>query len=140
MDPNEANDSIAKKFTNVMNATPSPLSAFCDVAVASIAAGLVLAVGLFIIRHGADPSRLYLVLAVAACPFLGSYGLQLALRGSRHAIVAWMTTLPFRIDNMNSLLAGMGDTIEVFFERGAELPSRANLSPSSRRFPKTCCS
>jgi hypothetical protein len=129
MDPNEANDSIAEKFTNVMNATPSPLSAFCDVAVASIAAGLVMAVGLFVIRHSGDPTRLYVVIAVAACPFLGSYGLQLGLRGSRHAVVAWMTTVPFPIDNMNSLLAGMGDTLEVFFERGAELPSRANLQP-----------
>jgi len=112
-----------------MNATPSPLSALCDVAVASVAAGLVLAIGLFAIRHSTDPSRLYVVLAVAACPFLGSYGLQLALRRSRHAVVGWLTTLPFPIDNMNSLLAGMGDTIEVFFEPGAELPTRSHLQP-----------
>src|SRR5258706_569954 len=129
MDPNEANESVAEKFTNVMNATPSSLSGWCDLTVASVVSGLLLAVGLFIIRHTSDPSRLYTVLAVAASPFLGSYGLLLGLRRSRHVVVGWLTTLPFPVDNMNALLAGMGDTIEVFFERRAELPDRSSLQP-----------
>jgi hypothetical protein len=129
MNPKEANESVAEKFTNVMNATPSSLSAFCDLAVASVLSGLLLAVGLFTIRHTSDPSRLYWVFAVAAAPFLASYGLLLALRRSRHVVVGWLTTLPFPIDNMNALLAGMGDTIEVFFENGAKLPDRSTLQP-----------
>jgi hypothetical protein len=129
MDPNEANESVAEKFTNVMNATPSPLSALCDLTLASVGSGLLLVVGLFTIRHTGDPSRLYMVLLVAAAPFVASYGLQLALHRSRDVVVGWLTTLPFPIDNMNALLAGMGDTIEVFFERGAELPNRSSLQP-----------
>ena len=129
MDPKEANESVAEKFTGVMNATPSSLSALCDLTIASVVSGLLLSVGLFAIRHSNDPSRLYAVFAVAASPFLASYGLQLALRRSRDVVVGWLTTLPFPIDNMNALLAGMGDTIEVFFERGAELPDRSSLQP-----------
>jgi hypothetical protein len=130
MDPNEANESVAEKFTNVMNATPSSLSALCDLGIASVVSGLFLVIGLFVIRHSSEPSRLYAVLAVAASPFLGSYGLQIGLRRSRQMVVGWLTTLPFPIDNMNALLAGMGDTIEVFFERGgAELPNRSSLQP-----------
>lgn len=129
MDPNEANESVAEKFTNVMNATPSSLSAWCDLTAASVVSGLVLAVGLFVIRHSSEPSHLYVALAVAAAPFLMSYGLLLSLRNSRHVVVAWLTTLPFRIDNLNVLLSGMGDTLEVFFEKSATLPDRNSLQP-----------
>lgn len=129
MNPNEANESVAEKFTNVMNATPSSLAAFCDLSVASVLSGILLALGLFVIRHSSDPSRLYPVFAIAAAPFLASYALLLGLRRSRRVVVDWLTTLPFAIDNMNALLAGMGDTIEVFFERGASLPDRSTLQP-----------
>jgi hypothetical protein len=129
MDPQEANESVAEKFTSVMNATPSPLSPLCDLTVASVVSGLFLAIGLFVIRHSHDPSRLYVALAVAASPFAASYALQLGLRGSRNVVVGWLTTVPFPVVNMNALLAGMGDTIEVFFESGASLPTRSSLQP-----------
>jgi hypothetical protein len=129
MDPNEANESVAEKFTNVMNATPSPLSALCDLTVASVVSGVLLVIGLFVIRHSTEPSRLYTVLAVAAAPFVASYGLQLGLHRSRDVVVGWLTTVPFPVENMNALLAGMGDTIEVFFEQGATLPDRSSLQP-----------
>lgn len=129
MSPVEANESVAEKFTNVMNATTSSLSPLCDLSVASVVSGLVLAVGLFVIRHSGNASSLYAVLAVAACPFLASYVLLLTLRGARSVVVGWLTTLPFAVVNMNVLLAGMGDTIEVFFEPGAALPDRSRLQP-----------
>jgi hypothetical protein len=129
MDPNEANESVAEKFTTVMNATPSSLAALCDFSLASVVAGLALAVGLFFIRHSTDPSRLYVVLAVAAAPFLATYAIQRTLRGSRHVVVGWLTTLPFRIDNLNAILAGLGDTIEIYFDRTALLPTRTTLQP-----------
>jgi hypothetical protein len=129
MDPTEANESVAEKFTAVMNATPSGLATLCDFSLASVVSGICLAVGLFFIRHSHDPARLYVVLVMAATPFAASYGVQLALRRSRQLVVGWLTTLPFPVDNMNALLAGLGDTIEVFFDRGAELPNRSVLQP-----------
>jgi hypothetical protein len=129
MDPNEANESVAAKFTTVMNATPSALATLCDFSLASVVSGIALAIGLFVIRHSHEPARLYIVLAVAATPFAASYAVQLGLRRSRQVVVGWLTTLPFPIDNMNALLAGLGDTIEIYFDRGAELPNRTNLQP-----------
>jgi hypothetical protein len=129
MDPNEANESVAQKFTHVMNATPSPLAVFTDFSVASVVAGVLLAIGLFTIRKSHDPPDLYIVLAVAAAPFAASYAVQLALRSSRHVVVGWLTTLPFPIDNLNAVLAGLGDTIEVHFGPGSTVPTRATLQP-----------
>src|SRR5262249_33912290 len=82
MDPNEANESVAEKFTTVMNATPSALAVLCDFSLVSVVSGILLAIGLFVIRHSHEPARLYAVLAVAAVPFAASYGVQLTLRRS----------------------------------------------------------
>jgi hypothetical protein len=94
-----------------------------------VVSGALLLVGLFVIRRSGDPASLYVALAVAAVPFVVSGLLSFSLRGSRKTVVGWLASLPFPIDNMNALLAGLGDTIEVFFDRGADLPARADLQP-----------
>jgi hypothetical protein len=125
----EATESVAEKFTRVMNLTPSPLGAWCDLTAAFALSGAVLVVGLFAIRRSTDPSSLYGVLAAAAVPLAASATLSVTLAGSRRKVVAWLASLPFPIENVNSLLAGLGDTIEVFFKHGAKIPSRSALQP-----------
>jgi hypothetical protein len=129
MDPKEANESVAEKFTRVMKATPSPLGVYSDVGAASVISGALLVVGLFVIRRSTNPSSLYVALAVAALPLVVSGLLSTLLGSSRAAVVAWLASLPFPIENMNALLAGLGDTIEVYFEPGEALPTRATLQP-----------
>jgi hypothetical protein len=129
MDPKEATESVAEKFTRVMNATPSPIGRFCDLTVASVLSGLLLVVGLFAIRKSTDPRSLYVALAVAAVPLTVSALLLTTLGASRAKVVGWLSSLPFPVENLNALLAGLGDTIEIHFEIDAELPTRASLQP-----------
>jgi hypothetical protein len=129
MDPKEASESVAEKFTRVMKATPSPLGVFGDVGAASVISGALMVFGLFAIRRSTNPSSLYIALAVAALPLVASALVSTALTGSRATVVTWLASLPFPVDNMNALLAGLGDTIEVHFESGVALPTRATLQP-----------
>ena len=129
MTPTEANDCVAEKFTRVMNATPSPLGPLCDLMAASILSGALVVGGLYGIRRSTDASALYAVLAVAAVPLLASLLLSATLRGSRAKVVGWLGTVPFPVDNLNALLAGLGDTVEIVFAPGVDLPTRAVLQP-----------
>jgi hypothetical protein len=129
MTPIEANESIAEKFTRVMNATPSPLAPFSDLMAASIVSGLTAVVGFFAIRGSRDASLLYAVLGIATVPLLASALVSVLLRGSRAKVVAWLSAMPFPVDNLNALLAGLGDTLELVFAPGAALPTRDTLQP-----------
>jgi hypothetical protein len=129
MTPTEANDCVAEKFTRVMNATPSPLGPLCDLMAASILSGGLVVGGLYGIRRSTDASALYAVLAVAAVPLVASLLLSATLRGSRAKVVGWLGTVPFPVDNLNALLAGLGDTVEIVFAPGVDLPTRAVLQP-----------
>jgi hypothetical protein len=129
MDPKEASESVAEKFTRVMNATPSPLGAWTDLGAASILSGVVLLAGLFAVRQSNSTGSLYAALAIAAIPLAASALLSATLRSSRATVVAWLASLPFPIENVNAVLAGLGDTIEVVFEPGTALPTRPSLQP-----------
>jgi hypothetical protein len=129
MDAREADESVAEKFTRVMNATPSPLGAWSDFMLASVASAVVVVVGLFAVRRSSDPSEVYVIFAIASLPLLASAGLSMALRGSRAFVVRWLGSLPFPVGNMNAILAGVSDTLEVVFAPGSALPVRESLQP-----------
>ena len=129
MNPTEASESVAEKFTRVMNATPSPLGLLSDFINASFVSGAIIAVGLFVIRRSSDPAALYAVLGAVAVPFAVSAAVSFKLRGTRANVVAWLVTLPFPVDNLNALLAGLGDTVELVFAPGTAMPARADLQP-----------
>jgi hypothetical protein len=129
MTPTEANECVAEKFTRVMNATPSPRGPFSDFMAAAILAGAIVAGGFFAIRRSSDAAALYAVFVAAAVPLVASLILSASLSGSRAKVVSWLCSVPFSVDNLNALLAGLGDTIEIVFAPGAELPSRATLQP-----------
>ena len=129
MTPTEASECVAEKFTRVMNATPSPLGPVSDLMLASVISGLLIVAGFFGVRGTTGAP--YLVIALAAMPLTASVVLYaLFVRKSREKVVAWLCTIPCPIDNMNNILAGMGDTIEIVFTAGSELPNRASLQPS----------
>jgi hypothetical protein len=66
---------------------------------------------------------------VATVPLIVCALLSALLRGSRAKVVSWLCAMPFPVDNLNALLAGLGDTVEIVFAPGAELPTRATLQP-----------
>jgi hypothetical protein len=130
MTPTEASECVAEKFTRVMNATPLAFGPYSDFMAASILSSALVAGGFFAVRRSTDASALYAVLALATVPLIASALLSISLRGARAKVVAWLCSVPFPVDNLNALLAGLGDTIEIVFARGVELPSRATLQPS----------
>jgi hypothetical protein len=125
----EANENVAERFTRVMNATPSALGPYSDFLVAVGISGAVVTVGFFAIRHATTESALYAVLALAIVPPVVSLVLSQRLRGSRDVVVQWLSSLPFPVENVNALLVGFGDTVEVVFEPGVALPSRSAIAP-----------
>ncbi len=112
-----------------MNATPSRFGVWTDITAASVLAGALLVCGLFVVRRLSDSRSLYVALALAAAPLIVSGGFSIAIRGSREVVVSWLASLPFPIENLNALLAGVSDGIEIIFEPGTDLPSRAVLQP-----------
>jgi len=129
MTPSEASESVAERFTRVMNATPSPLGPVSDFISASFVSAVIFGIGLFVIRRSSDPASLYAVLGAVALPFVVSAIVSFKLRGTREKVVAWLTTLPFPVDNLNALLAGLGDTVELVFAPGTAMPARVDLQP-----------
>src|SRR5262249_3916169 len=120
-----ADESVATRFTRVMNASVSRWGVLSDVTFAAGAAGVILVIGFLTIPRGeAASGRLGIVFGAAAVPILASAAASLALRGARSKVVGWLARTPFEIENMNALLAGLGDTIEVHFRRGAKIPAR----------------
>jgi len=128
MDRADASDRVALKFTRVMNATPSRFGVLSDLGSASAISGAVLVLSLFFLRGAADSSR-NLALALSVVPLAASLVAAAMLARSREKVVSWMVTLPFPIDNMNAILAGTSDAIEVAFAEGAVLPKRAAIAP-----------
>jgi hypothetical protein len=130
MDRTEANERVAEKFTRMMNATPSRYGPLSDVASASIVSAAVVLIGLFALRHSTDSGARDVVLGVAVLPLVASLLAASAFTGSREKVVSWLASLPIPVDNMNALLAGTSDTVELVFARGARLPTRAELTPT----------
>src|SRR5213075_3173350 len=91
--------------------------------------GVLLMAGLFAVRQSTNTGSLYVALAIAAAPIATSALLSATLWRSRATVVAWLASLPFPVQNLNAVLAGLGDTIEVVFEPGTELPTRPSLQP-----------
>jgi hypothetical protein len=127
-----AEESIAEHFTRVMMATPSRWGVLCDVALGATCSAVIIVIGLVIARlvEHSGPV-LSMTVAVAAIPLAITIAAPIALRGSRGAVVDWLAGLPFPVENLNSLLAGLGDRIEVTFaDSVTALPLRAELQAS----------
>lgn len=122
-----AEESVAQRFTRVMNATPAPWGVLGDLTFASVAAGVVIVAGLALSGHLERPSLLAPTFALAALPLLVATAASIALRGSRARVVDWLASVPFPIENVNALLAGTGDRLEVELAPGAALPERGEL-------------
>jgi hypothetical protein len=133
MNRHDAEESVAARFTRAMNASTSPLGKYSDLVIASALAGLVLVVGLYLVRRASGTGPVYAVLAAAALPIAISWAIAASLRRAREEVIAWLETLPFDVINLNALLAGGADRFEVVFARGASLPDRATLQPRLER-------
>lgn len=127
MDKASASDLVSLKFSRLMNATTSPLGMWGDPPLA-IGLGAIFLMGhLLALRFEADPRLAYALLCAAAVPIVAAIGIALALSGARDRVVSWLAGLPFPVENMNALLNGLGDEIEVTFAGPA--PEATEVNP-----------
>ena len=72
-----------------------------------------------------------LLLLLTVLPIGASFLTNLRLRHARAEVIAWLAAQPFPIDNLNTMLIGLGDSMEVVFEPGSErgVPGRAVMQP-----------
>jgi hypothetical protein len=133
MDLASAEENVARKFTRVMNATPSRWGVLSDVTFSATTASIILALALAVSSRSSNGVTIIGVsMAIAAVPIVVTAVVSIALRGSRAVVLKWLTSLPFPVENVNAILAGVADTIEVYFEPlppGVGLPTRAELQP-----------
>ncbi len=128
-----ASERVAQRFTRAMNAATSPIGVLTDIPLAAALCSLPFLAGA---RRALSPTGLDAVaiawFALAGLPLLAlvAGGTWLRLR-ARGRVVSWLSSQPFPIDNVNGLLAGVGDSFEVVFApRGLErAPERADLQP-----------
>jgi hypothetical protein len=110
-----AEQSVSTRFTRVMNATTSRWGMFTDPSIigfctAPLAVGLLAAV-----RADASPSVITVLEVLASVPLAVALTLWMALLGSRAKVVAWLASVPFPVENMNGVLNGLGEVLEVTF-------------------------
>jgi hypothetical protein len=127
-----ASERVARRFTSPMNASTSPLGVATDVSLATALCAVPLVAGVRrALAHGAidGPARAWFGLAALPLLVLVAVGAWLRLRG-RAGVVSWLAAQPFPVENVNGLLAGVGDSFEVVFApHGAGAPGRAELQP-----------
>lgn len=110
-----ADERVAARFSRVMNATTSPLGQISDPPLVAIATAVFFIIFLAQLRAEASPAVVQALAALAALPVVIAIGISLSLLGARKRVVAWMDGLPFPVDNMNALLNGLGDSLEIVF-------------------------
>ncbi len=129
-----AEDAVAERFTRFMNASTSRYGVLADLGVAALAAALPLVLIVRQFGAGEAGSPLTFVFgAIALVPIGVALGIGFALRGARAHVVAWLERVPVRIENLNTLLVGLGDTFELVIRDGKPLPTRESLQPALDR-------
>jgi hypothetical protein len=116
MDKAAAGELVAERFSRTMNATTSPAGVAGDPPVAAVATAVFLIAYLAARRTDAPPNVEHALLALIFVPTVIAILVWLALMGARGRVVAWLAGLPFPLENMNAVLNGLGDGLEVTFK------------------------
>ncbi len=110
-----AEQSVARRFSRIMNASTSPYGTLTDPPVIAILSSIGLVSMLVALQLEASPLVVRALAAVMALPIAIAITVSIALRGARRRVVDWLTTLPFPVENLNALLNGVGDSLEITF-------------------------
>ncbi|WP_437641559.1 hypothetical protein [Sorangium sp. So ce854] len=121
-----ADQSVSARFTRVMNASTSRWGVLTDPPIVSLASGVFLFAFLGALGRDADPSVARALGALIGAPIAVALAVSVALRGARRGVVAWLARQPFPVENLNAVLNGLGESLEVTFT-GA-VPDTAELN------------
>ncbi len=121
-----ASQSVASRFTRIMNATLSPWGALTDPAIVGVVTAPLIIALVITARVEAPPTVFRAIAALAALPVAIALVATIALRGKRAELVAWLARQPFPIENMNAVLNGIGESLEVVFEDASPTSQELN--------------
>ncbi|XXX82301.1 hypothetical protein WMF30_26435 [Sorangium sp. So ce134] len=132
-DPNHASaaeqraaESVSARFTRMMNASTSRWGVLTDPPLVALASGVLLLAFLAALGRDAGPSVVRALGALALAPIALALAVSVALRGARRAVVAWIARQPFPVENLNAVLNGLGEALEVTF--AGAVPDTAELN------------
>jgi hypothetical protein len=131
-----AAESISARFTRVMNATPSRWGMFTDPSIVGVVTAPIVVALVAAVRVEAAPAVITALQALAAVPLAIAVGTVLAQRGARAEVVGWLAGLPFPVENMNAVLNGLGESLEVTFRAAA--PGVKELNAVLERVSADC--
>lgn len=121
-----AEESVATRFTRVMNATTSRFGVLTDPPIVAICTSPLVIALLAARQLDAAPRVIEVLGWLVALPLLVAVGVSLALLGARAKVVAFLAGLPFPVENMNAVLNGLGEGLEITFVDAC--PSSAELN------------
>jgi hypothetical protein len=122
-----ADQSVATRFTRIMNASTSRWGVLTDPPIVALATGVGVLALLGAMSAGLGDVVVRALGVVAALPVVVAVALSAALRSARGRVVAWLARQPFPVDNMNAVLNGLGEALEVSF--AGALPKAEELNP-----------
>ncbi len=101
-----------------MKATTSPLGMLTDPPLVGLATAIGVLAALGANESGAGPMVVRVLSIIAALPISIALIVTITLTGARRKLVDWLASLPFPLDNMNAILNGLGDGLEVTLAKG----------------------
>jgi hypothetical protein len=121
-----AEESISARFTRLMKATTSRYGVLTDPAIVAVPSSIFLLAFLGMLQAGASPLVVRIFAALIALPFAVAIIVLLALSGARRSVIEWLASVAFPVENMNAVLNGLGEFLEVTFKEGG--PTSAELN------------
>jgi len=123
-----ASESISTRFTRIMNATTSRWGMLTDPSIVGLATAPPAVALLAALRLEASPGVILALELIAAAPVTAGVLLALSLMGARSRVVDWLAGLPFPVENMNAVLNGLGESLEVVFRDAAPASPELNVA------------
>jgi hypothetical protein len=121
-----AEDSVSTRFTRLMNATTSRWGVLTDPSIVGAATAPPVVALVIALRLEASPALILGLKLLAAGPIFLAVAVSLALLGARRQVIEWLAGLPFPVENLNAVLNGLGDELEVVF--AGEVPESAEIN------------
>lgn len=131
-----ADQSVSADFTRLMKATTSRWGMFTDPSIVGLATAPIVVALLAAVRFEAAPALITALQVLAPLPVLTAVALTLSLTGARARVVDWLAGVPFPVENVNAVLNGLGESLEVTFRDPA--PDVKELNAALDRVSPEC--
>jgi hypothetical protein len=122
-----AAESVAARFTRIMNASTSRSGMLTDPPVLALATGVLFIAFLASLRIEAAASLVPIFGALAALPFVVGVVVSIGLLGARGRVIDWLAGLPFPVENLNAVLNGLGEGLEITFAESCPPTAELNV-------------